>query len=426
MKKIFIPLLTAVMVVSIILAGCVPGAAPAPPVTPPPVTPPPVTPPPVVPPEVPELPFNPFEGLGVKPDGTPYKFGLIVQHASDAWYAISVPWSESIHKRAGSEFTLYDSEGDLPKQLAQIEDVLVSRLDGLILIPMGTTETNPVCGELAAAGIPICTWDNTVYEAEGVMSRHVVHHCSPDMVDLGNTDGQYVLDYWSAKGEKGIVFEVWGAPWHVVAKLRHQGFHEIVDPHPDIIEVIESAPGDWTNAWSLPTVEDALAAHPEINTIFEHSDVYSRGVIEAMRVSNRLFPRDDPQHIFFVSIDAGVQAYGYIKDGYMDCSAEISNYKMPLTPWKVLFTYVCLGQPISEYREVTIPTYLMTPENINTGLYGVIWRDYPGEYDYWPIYDYLVPTPTRLDPATVPANPMPGEEHLAPSPRLVTPTGDYD
>jgi len=45
MKRFIVPLLTAVMVVSIILAGCVPGAAPAPPVTPPLVTPPPVTPP---------------------------------------------------------------------------------------------------------------------------------------------------------------------------------------------------------------------------------------------------------------------------------------------------------------------------------------------------------------------------------------------
>jgi len=49
MKRFIVPLLTAVMVVSIIFAGCMPAAAP--PVTPPPVTPPPVTPPPVTPPE---------------------------------------------------------------------------------------------------------------------------------------------------------------------------------------------------------------------------------------------------------------------------------------------------------------------------------------------------------------------------------------
>ncbi|GAI86488.1 unnamed protein product, partial [marine sediment metagenome] len=282
---------------------------------------------------------------------------------------------------------------------------------------MGTTETNPVCGKVAAAGIPIFTWDNTVYEAEGVMSRHVAAHCSPDMVEVGQTCGNFVLDYWTAKGEKGIVFEVWGAPWHVVAKLRHEGFHEIVDPYPDVIQVIQSAPGDWTNAFSLPAVEDALMANPEINTIFEHSDVYSRGVIEAMEMSDRLFPRDDPNHILFASIDAGVQAYGYIRDGYMDCSSEISNYKMPITTWKLLYTYVCLGQPVSKYRNTRLPAHLMEADNINVGLAGVIWRDYPGEYDYWPIYDYLVPTPTKLDPAAVPPNPIPGEESLAPKPR---------
>ena len=51
MKRFIIPLATVAVVVSMLLAGCMPGAAPTPPVTPPPVTPPPVTPPPVTPPE---------------------------------------------------------------------------------------------------------------------------------------------------------------------------------------------------------------------------------------------------------------------------------------------------------------------------------------------------------------------------------------
>ncbi|MBA7652981.1 hypothetical protein ES703_60821 [subsurface metagenome] len=57
MRKFIVPLLTAVIVVSIVFAGCVPGAAP--PVTPPPVTPP-VTPPPVTPP--PEQPVLDMRG----------------------------------------------------------------------------------------------------------------------------------------------------------------------------------------------------------------------------------------------------------------------------------------------------------------------------------------------------------------------------
>jgi len=59
MKKFIVPLLTVVVLVSMIFTGCVPGAAPPvtpPPVTPPPVTPP-VTPPPVTPPVVERLEF---------------------------------------------------------------------------------------------------------------------------------------------------------------------------------------------------------------------------------------------------------------------------------------------------------------------------------------------------------------------------------
>jgi len=78
MKRFIVPLLTAVMVVSIIFAGCMPGApVTPPPVTPPPVTPPPVTPPPVTPPEVKVLKvaqLQPLSGWGAG-YGEPAKVG---------------------------------------------------------------------------------------------------------------------------------------------------------------------------------------------------------------------------------------------------------------------------------------------------------------------------------------------------------------
>jgi ABC-type sugar transport system substrate-binding protein len=330
---------------------------------------------------------------------------------------------DEIHARAGSTYTHFDSNGDMPTHMAQLEDSILQGVDAVYLHPMGTIELNPVCKKLSSAGIPICTYDSTVFESEGVPSPYITSHVGSDMVEIGRQDGQYVVDYLTQKGQQGIVFEVWGAPWHSVAQLRHQGFHEVVSQYPDIVtEVIESAPGDWTDAFSMSAVEDALVARPDINVIFEHSDVYSSGVIEALNVSDRLFTRDDPKHILFASVDGGDRAFGYISEGYMDCSAEVSSYTGPLTGWKLMFTWVCLGQPIAT-SYVDQPAILMTPDNVNIGLYKVIWDEKLGEYDGWPIYDYLVPMPTLLDPATIPPNPIPGREEYAPRPRLVTPDG---
>ncbi|MBA7686420.1 hypothetical protein ES703_94867 [subsurface metagenome] len=141
MNKFIVPLVTAAVIVSILFAGCVPGAPVTPPVEPP-VTPPvepPVTPPPPtgptdmagvpIPPET--VPWvdpdhvwmNPYEGLAIKPDGTPYHFGTITVWMGDDWQVAKEGLYRSYVERAGGEWTTLDPNLDTSVQFSMFEDI---------------------------------------------------------------------------------------------------------------------------------------------------------------------------------------------------------------------------------------------------------------------------------------------------------------
>ena len=119
MKKIFIPLLTVAVLVSIIFAGCVPGAAPTPPVTPPPVTPPgaPVIPPPVTPPEVAEK-----FGLADIPEiGNKTPLHIIIE--AGAFCDKIIPYFEDFSEATGVP-TSYETHGSIVLYSKQMPEIM--------------------------------------------------------------------------------------------------------------------------------------------------------------------------------------------------------------------------------------------------------------------------------------------------------------
>jgi len=372
------------------------------------------------------LPFPTYAGLAIKPDGTPYKFAQL-------WPTIACPWrgpaaqqTISYVERAGGEILTYDANQDASIMLTQYEDAFAAGVDGILCNPAGLYELYDVSKRLwLENGIPTVVVDIKIYESEFVASPYVL--CAPvhSQLEHGRNCGRYMLEYFQDKGEKGVILEVWGAIWHSGAILRHEGFHEIVDEYPDIIEVHESAPCDWRTALAMSAVEDGFYAWPDINGVFSHSDVMMDGVIEGLRVSNHLFKVGEPGHVCLTGVDAGPLGFKYIGEGYQDASAENSSFKETDASLKLLMIYCCLGLDVSDYWDTFVPGCVMTKDNYDEGAFKVTYIDHPGEYDYWPVFDFIVPTPTRLDPKVVLPNPIPGEEEMMQQPRLATPYGYY-
>jgi len=146
-KRYIIPVFIVVMVVGMLFAGCTTTPAPSEPSTPSTPSEPstPSTPSEPSTPvaegatlgDIPELQglidkglvdpdalVNPFPGIGIKPDGTPYVFALtywsMVCEALTNWDGVN----KSRLQKAGAEWLYQNPEADIPAQISWIEDVI--------------------------------------------------------------------------------------------------------------------------------------------------------------------------------------------------------------------------------------------------------------------------------------------------------------
>jgi len=342
MNKSIILLVSIVAAVSIMFVGCVPGAPPEtpPPVTPPPVTPPPVTPPPVTPPPV--TPEDPFEGLAVKPDGTPYYFGHSTNFLTCTWCDFANELFKSYMDRAGAEWSTHDAVGLVEKQMADVEDLVEGNVDGIVLMAVDEDAVVPAVEAATAAGIPVAGY--------GVVpsTRAIISGCQTGDFEAGYTSGRMFVDYFAEKGIPGYVYSCQGSFQMLQTHDRRDGFLAAIEG--TNVELIDGPDCAWTDEKCCNAVMDAFPAHPEFNGVWGMG-VMLKGATEGLRAVERLYPTDHPEHVFTQCVAADGGACEVIRDGWADGMATMSAWVDMDVSIKALFTYVILGQPVPEKVE---------------------------------------------------------------------------
>jgi len=258
MKKFIVPLLTAVMVVSIIFAGCMP----APPVTPPPVTPPPVTPPPVTP-EV----LTVKIGFNAPLSGPAAAWGLPGLEGTSIWVdkVNAAGGIEAGGKRYLVEIVEFDNEGIGSKALLGARKLVLE--DGVVAI-------------LMLGGAPSATVQPFLTEQEIMTFVLIASDIAPDrpyLLDVTDNFPTYHLlhiDYIaeahpemktaaivSQDDEIGLASIAWSE-----AGFEAEGI-EVVYSSPFGIETIDFAPTMTAVLATDPDIISMGAAYPEFQAL---------------------------------------------------------------------------------------------------------------------------------------------------------------
>ena len=365
MRRFIIPLVTAAVVVSIILAGCVPEAAP--PVTPP--VEPPVTPPVTQrgwPQEVIYPPENPFEGLGIKPDGTPYT----VHHLSFSSTHPCGMFCDSIFldysRRAGCTGTDHSIPYDPMGQLAIVEDIYLMQPDALILWSIEEAMMLPILEKYQAAGIDVYQEDHEILSPAIIgCSRH-------SGIGLGRAGGFRCIE---RARELNITYKallVHGYLGATPGIVRPLGFQTIAYDNPQWLQVIAETPECmWNDAPAADAVMAMLPANPEINCIFEAGGMLG-GVIEGLRSIGQLYPVGHPDHIFVTGLNDDGRAPEYIEEGWIDGAIEHSTYKTCGNSFKMFLLHTCMGQTLPE-RDVVLDSVVYDQSFIGTEAWNLSW-----------------------------------------------------
>ena len=180
-----------------------------------------------------------------------------------------------------------------------IEDLIIKKVDVILISPLDAKAVVPVFKQAKDAGITIVCMDNF---AEG-----------DDYVTFVSTDNyaaaQMASDYArKILGGKGNVMVIEGAPGSAVGDQRKNGFKENIVKDSSI-KIVGSQSGYWANDKAMQATENMLQANPQVDLIFSCSDVMVGGILEAIKLAGR------EKEIKIISFDGSLDGINLILEG---------------------------------------------------------------------------------------------------------------
>jgi len=208
------------------------------------------------------------------------KIGVTMPTADHGWMGGANWWAKKAmddwKKKDGNVEFLFKTSGDVTKQVADIEDMLVQGIDGLVVFPFESAPLTPVVEKAKGKGVYVVVLDRGV-------TKPVFD------VYLSNDDESYARQAmeWICKelGYKGNVVLIEGIP-SVISDLRTKTAKDVAAKYPGI-KVLDSQPGNWNKEKALSVMENYLAKYKAIDALYTADDDMLEGALQAYKESGR-------------------------------------------------------------------------------------------------------------------------------------------
>jgi len=326
---------------------------------------------------------NPLAGKAVDENGDPYLLGYVLNETSSGWMSANLGYTKSLWERAGGEFVSYVSDYDMNKELSMMDDLKQLTPDAILVHPSDSAAIAPAAQAAMDEGYPVFAVDMAVTGADVNSYIHI------DQVMLGEACGEYIAANFSAENP-AVILEIAGGLQQSGAQQRMEGFHNIIEPL-DYAEIVQTVDTGWSSDVAFDGIQDAFERNDNINVLYTHSDFMMQGILEGLRVKNKLVAAGEEGHIVLCSIDGDPTGLAGIRDGYIDAIAEHNPVLHAAIAVNVILAEL-YGQ---EYeKDYTLPVTLITAENVES---MDRWANLPsGEFDSWPVMNQVVfPVPSR-------------------------------
>ena len=166
--------------------------------------------------------------------------------------------------------------GTVNQQVADIEDLLVKKVDALVVFPHDTSVTSAV-EKAYNSGVYVVVLDRGV-------SKEGIYH-----IYITNDDEYYTRNgmEWLAKqmGYKGNLLLITGVP-SPIDTIRTDTIKEVVKKYPNI-KILDIQPGDWNRQKSLTVMENYLQKYKQIDAVYTADDDMMLGAMQAYKESGR-------------------------------------------------------------------------------------------------------------------------------------------
>lgn len=185
----------------------------------------------------------------------------------------------------GYEVRVVSAEADVAKQMDQIRDFVVSRVDAIVLNPADSAAIGAAIAEANEAGIPVFTCDLQC-TADGV---DIAGHIATDNYQGGRLAGEAMIEgLGEAGGEVAILTHDPAAS----CIDRVKGFDDVINAYNEgresgRIVVVKRLPCDGQRDPGYKATQDIITAHPNLAGLFAINDPGALGALAALEKAGK-------------------------------------------------------------------------------------------------------------------------------------------
>jgi ribose transport system substrate-binding protein len=176
-----------------------------------------------------------------------------------------------------SKLVVTDAQGDANTQIQQIQSMIDSNVDAIILIAGSSTAPARVIADACAKGIAIINFDSLV-DTDQVTAK-----INTDSAQWGAGAANFLVD---ALGGKGKILVLNGPAGISVSDDRRKGAEPVLKAHPDI-QILAETNTAYNVAPAQEAVTNLLFAHDQIDGILSLGGALSAGAILALDKQGR-------------------------------------------------------------------------------------------------------------------------------------------
>ena len=251
-------------------------------------------------------------------------------------------------KELGVQIQFVEAQGDIVKQLNQIQTFMSQEIDAIIVNPVDTTATPKMTKLVTGAGIPLVYVN--LQPAEETLPKGVAYVGSEEIVS-GKLQGEGIAKLLNNKGNIVIMM---GELATQAAVLRTEGVEKVVAQHPEM-KIVGKQTANWRRNEAIDLMNNWLVAGTKIDAVVANNDEMAIGAILALQQAGK-----DVKKVVIAGIDATADALAEMEKGNLNVTvfqdAKGQGRGAVETAVKLI-----KGEKVESF--VWIPFELVTPEN---------------------------------------------------------------
>ncbi|HOF02594.1 MAG TPA: sugar ABC transporter substrate-binding protein [Atribacterota bacterium] len=221
--------------------------------------------------------------------------------------------------KAGKEFdlniTYADAEWDAGKQLSQVENFILKKVDAIMLCAADNIALLPAVKLCNDAKIPLITFTNSLGTDPFGKYEGVVSFIGRSEIGAGIIQAEMAEQLLGDKPANIVLIE--GQPGTAPQRLRSEGFFQVADKHPNWT-IVEKRPIEgWTKEGALAFMEAFLQSGKKVDLV--SCQWWSGAIAAAMALKNAGITG-----VYVTGLEYAKELVPYIQDGEVTASTYFS------------------------------------------------------------------------------------------------------